>query len=370
MGVWTDHRPWDHLPEYRAPASPATTAAGVQRRALSGMVLSWAEAHRTMRVCQLRLSDSTVCVCAERAASPRVAATPAGEVSSGLVVPDSTYPTGAGAHATLQPPAAVARPSRGEAQQNSDASAQENVASPNAEPHETGADAPPAGLFSCLAAMGHHTRTRLFALAAVVPHSPDGPGQPVAAAPDPMPSAAAGERREPAAEAPVLSRRGNVAARELGIVDFVAQMGRSRHSDAATHSSAVRRTRAASSGPPPDGDRAAQTPTATAATPSQPQSQRRDTQLSIEPVLYVHVPRAKRSIRVGSARAQKRLFPGAVEEPMVKRLKLSAGTRTAACEPAARVVQDSAEEFESDEDFDMKSTLAVHRRAQTGQVRC
>ena len=87
-------------------------------------------------------------------------------------------------------------------------------------------------------------------------------------------------------------------------------------------------------------------------------------------MLYVHVPRAKRSIRVGSARAQKRLFPGAVEEPMVKRLKLSAGTRTAACEPAARVVQDSAEEFESDEDFDMKSTLAVHRRAQTGQVRC
>ena len=377
MGVWTEQRLWDHLPAYRPPA--CVPATGDQRRALTGMNAS-GERDCSAALFARRVPDWCA-ACAERVASPRVAATPAGELSSGLVIPDSTYPTCAGEQATLRlPTAEAARPVGAAAQQHSDSSAQENVASAvdntaAGEQQETASASVPAGLLSCPAAMGHNTRTRVSACAAVVPHSPGSSGHPVAAAPDPVPYAAAGERREScahAAEAPAVPRKvGNVAARELGIVDFVAQMGRSRQSDAATHSAPVRRTRAACpSAPPLDGSRAAQAPTVTAATLVQPHSQRRDTQLSIEPVLDVHVPRAKRSVRGGCASAQKRLLPDAGDGPTRKRLKQSAAGASAACGAAARVFQDdSAEDFESDEDFDMKTTLAVQRRSdQNAQV--
>lgn len=236
---------------------------------------------------------------------------------------------------------------------------------------EMGSAGLPVGLFSCLAAMGHSTRNRLSALAAVVADSSDDPGH-NHPAPKPIPSAAAGELRESveactqAAEMLSLIRKGNVAARELGIIDFVPEMGRSRHSHATSLSAAVRRTRAGSSAPPSVGDRAGQPPTAAA--PSKP-IQRRGTQLSIEPVLDVHVPRAKRSIRGGSARAHKRQLQDAGDERKGKRLKSCAEEATGACEPAPRVVvHDSADEMESDSDFDIKGTLAVQMPRRHAQV--
>jgi hypothetical protein len=386
VGVWTELRVWDQ-PEYRARAHIAT---GVdQRRASSGMQqilfrmfngYQMRERGNSVQVC---MSPYNLCgCCAECEASPRTEATPRAEISSGMVIPDSTCPTHVGAQATLQPPTAHGggRSRTSRVLQDSDTSAQENVASPiedtaRVEPQlDMSSAGSPAVLFSCLAAMGHSTRNRLSALAAVVSDSPDADGlfHPVAGIPGKI-TPAAGDRgvaSAKAAAASVPSKKRNVAARELGIsADFALDIGGSRQSNAVASMSALCRTRAGSSAPPSVTDRtAAQPPAATAATPRQHQRNGCRSLLSVEPVLDVHVPRAKRSTRSGSAQlcteAQKRQLQDAGGMRKGKRLKISAeDVKTEAA--VHRAVYDSEEEMQSDSDIDMKSNLCVHH----GQVR-
>lgn len=269
------------------------------------------------------------------AASPKAAATPTGGMSSGLVVPDSTCPTDAAQEATVKASAAnQSRQPSAAVRNESDMSAQENISAPVGDKlaAERGLERQSAGgLFSCLAALGHNTRHRLSALAAVVAAPSDGCGQVDLdeADPDPMPSAAACVQRDssaqPAQKRPAHVRKHSIAVRELGIDGAVEDLSNSGEATA-THATA-RRTRACSTVPPLLEDTATVQPKVNA-TRSKLQSREQSPCAFMEPG---SVPRAKRSPRRGaSERPRKRPMHDSSETRSTKRMRASTKDATAA----------------------------------------